>query len=66
MPTPEFITIGAGALEMRDARTRSARVVTLEPQGWSRAEDRARADIRGLLPVGWTPLRELLDESSAH
>jgi len=31
-------------------------------QGWSRAEDRARADIRGPLPVGWTPLRALLEE----
>jgi formylglycine-generating enzyme required for sulfatase activity len=27
-------------------------------QGWSRAADRSRADIRGPLPVGWTPLRD--------
>ncbi len=26
-------------------------------QGWSAAADRARADIRGPLPMGWTPLR---------
>ncbi|WP_062297564.1 formylglycine-generating enzyme family protein [Demequina maris] len=30
-------------------------------QGWSDDEDRRRAGIRGPLPVGWTPLRELLD-----
>lgn len=30
-------------------------------QGWSAADDRARADIRTPLPLGWTPLRELLD-----
>lgn len=30
-------------------------------QGWSAAADRERADIRGPLPIGWTPLRELLD-----
>ncbi len=30
-------------------------------QGWSAAEDRKRADIRGPLPVGWTPHRELLE-----
>ncbi|MDO7883325.1 formylglycine-generating enzyme family protein [Salinibacterium soli] len=30
-------------------------------QGWSPSADRERADIRGPLPVGWTPLRELLE-----
>jgi len=30
-------------------------------QGWSADADLRRADIRGPLPVGWTPLRELLD-----
>lgn len=29
-------------------------------QGWSAAADRERADIRGPLPVGWTPLRKLV------
>jgi sulfatase modifying factor 1 len=29
-------------------------------QGWSADADRARADIRGPLPIGWTPLRSLL------
>jgi formylglycine-generating enzyme len=29
-------------------------------QGWSADADRERADIRGPLPIGWTPLRELL------
>ena len=29
-------------------------------QGWSAEVDRQRADIRGPLPVGWTPLRSLL------
>jgi formylglycine-generating enzyme required for sulfatase activity len=28
-------------------------------QGWSADEDRRRADIRGPLPLGWTPLRGL-------
>ena len=32
MPTPQLITIPAGSLQMRDARTGSARVVTLEPR----------------------------------
>ena len=31
----------------------------VEAQGWSAAADRERADIRGPLPIGWTPLREL-------
>ncbi|QDW62351.1 SUMF1/EgtB/PvdO family nonheme iron enzyme [Oerskovia sp. KBS0722] len=31
----------------------------LEAQGWSAAVDRARADVRGPRPVGWTPLRGL-------
>lgn len=30
-------------------------------QGWSALADRERADWRGPLPFGWTPLRELLD-----
>ncbi|WP_411732798.1 formylglycine-generating enzyme family protein [Paeniglutamicibacter sp.] len=29
-------------------------------QGWSATADRERADIRGPLPIGWTPLRSLL------
>lgn len=29
-------------------------------QGWSALRDRQRADLRGPLPVGWTPLRSLL------
>jgi sulfatase modifying factor 1 len=29
-------------------------------QGWSATSDRRRADIRGPLPLGWTPLRSLL------
>ena len=31
-------------------------------QGWSAAADRLRADIRGPLPMGWTPLRSLLND----
>ena len=31
-----------------------------EAQGWSAGADRERADIRGPLPIGWTPLRSLL------
>ena len=31
-------------------------------QGWSARRDRDRAGIRGPLPLGWTPLRELLDD----
>jgi len=32
-----------------------------EAQGWSASDDRRRAGIGGLLPVGWTPYRELLE-----
>lgn len=31
-----------------------------EAQGWSHQADRERAAIRGPLPVGWTPLRDIL------
>jgi formylglycine-generating enzyme required for sulfatase activity len=30
----------------------------LAAQGWSEQRDRERADVRGPLPIGWTPLRE--------
>src|SRR5690625_2875820 len=48
---------------------RVARGAVAEPgcraaQGWSAAADRARAGLRGPLPTGWTPLRELLDEQT--
>ena len=33
-------------------------------QGWSAGADRRRADVRGPLPVGWTPLRELLRQTA--
>lgn len=33
-------------------------------QGWSHDADRARADIRGPLPTGWTPLRSLVRPES--
>lgn len=50
---------------LEDAGLRIAQGAAAEPgataaQGWSAAADRERADIRGPLPVGWTPLRELL------
>lgn len=31
-----------------------------EGQGWSAAADRERANVRGPLPIGWTPLRSIL------
>lgn len=31
-----------------------------EAQGWSHQADRERASLRGPLPVGWTPLREII------
>lgn len=34
-------------------------------QGWSADAERARADIRGPLPIGWTPLRRLGAEGNA-
>lgn len=34
-------------------------------QGWSPAADRERADIHGPIPLGWTPLRELLDDEAS-
>src|SRR5699024_12659649 len=48
---------------------RVARGAVAEPgcradQGWSAAADRARAGLRGPLPTGWTPLRELLGEQT--
>ncbi|MCH1882725.1 SUMF1/EgtB/PvdO family nonheme iron enzyme [Agrococcus sp. ARC_14] len=51
---------------LEDVGLRIAQGAVAEPgasaaQGWSAAADRERADIRGPLPVGWTPLRELLD-----
>ncbi|GAA1974431.1 SUMF1/EgtB/PvdO family nonheme iron enzyme [Isoptericola halotolerans] len=33
-------------------------------QGWSARRDRERADVRGPVPFGWTPLRELLEDGA--
>lgn len=49
---------------LEDVGVRVARGAVGEPgeaQGWSHHEDQRRADVRGPLPVGWTPLREILD-----
>lgn len=51
---------------LEDTGLRLAQGAVAEPgssaaQGWSAAADRKRAAIRGPLPLGWTPLRELLD-----
>ncbi|WP_448007024.1 hypothetical protein [Agromyces bauzanensis] len=48
---------------LEDAGFRVARGAVGEPggdaaQGWSAASDRDRADVRGPLPLGWTPLHE--------
>jgi formylglycine-generating enzyme required for sulfatase activity len=48
---------------LEDVGFRVARGVVGEPgaeaaQGWSAASDRARADVRGPRPIGWTPLRD--------
>ncbi|WP_286135280.1 formylglycine-generating enzyme family protein [Arthrobacter sp. UCD-GKA] len=43
--------VARGAVGERGARA---------AQGWSAEADRQRADIRGLFPLGWTPLRSLL------
>ncbi|WP_425355077.1 formylglycine-generating enzyme family protein [Paeniglutamicibacter psychrophenolicus] len=43
--------VARGAVGERGARA---------AQGWSAEADRLRADIRGPLPIGWTPLRSLL------
>lgn len=53
---------------LEDVGFRVARGAVGEPggaaaQGWSAEADRRRADIRGPLPVGWTPLRGLLKPS---
>jgi len=50
---------------LEDVGFRVARGPVGEPgaeaaQGWSAEADRSRAGIRGPLPVGWTPYRELL------
>ena len=53
---------------LEDVGFRVARGAVGEPgdtdaQGWSVEADRQRAGIRGPLPVGWTPLRDLLEPS---
>ncbi|GAA1499187.1 formylglycine-generating enzyme family protein [Paeniglutamicibacter kerguelensis] len=55
---------------LEDVGFRVARGAVGEPggtvaQGWSAEADRRRADIRGPLPVGWTPLRGLLKSSGS-
>lgn len=52
---------------LEDVGLRVAQGVVAEPgarsaQGWSDAVDRERAGVRGPMPVGWTPLRALLDD----
>ncbi len=47
----------------RVARGAVTEVDTSAAQGWSADEDRARAAIAGPIPVGWTPLRDLLDRT---
>lgn len=56
---PDAVLEGTG---FRVARGATAQPGARAAQGWSAAADRARAGIRGPLPMGWTPLRELLDE----
>ncbi|MGO2110894.1 MAG: formylglycine-generating enzyme family protein [Pseudoclavibacter sp.] len=46
----------------RFARGAVGEAGTSTAQGWSADADRERAAVRGPLPVGWTPLRELLGE----
>ena len=54
MPTPQLITIGAGSLEMRDARTESTRTVTLEPFELGRTTVTvSESDLRPAHPVTW-------------
>ena len=55
---------------LEDVGFRVARGVVGAPggdtaQGWSARRDRERADVRGPLPLGWTPLRELVDHPAA-
>ncbi|WP_234946149.1 formylglycine-generating enzyme family protein [Agrococcus sp. Marseille-P2731] len=50
---------------LEDVGVRVAQGAVADPgaaaaQGWSAAADRERAAIRGPLPIGWTPLRDLL------
>lgn len=56
---PDAVLEGAG---FRVARGATAQPDARTAQGWSDAADRARAGIRGPLPMGWAPLWELLDE----
>ena len=48
-------------LGFRVAQGAVGKAGAVEAQGWSASDDRRRAGIGGLLPVGWTPYRELLE-----
>ena len=45
----------------RIARGAVGEAGTCAAQGWSAQDDRRRADVRGPLPIGWTPHRALLN-----
>jgi len=53
---PDALVDGTGLRVARGAMNARG---TDAAQGWSAAHDRDRADVRGPLPVGWTPLQKL-------
>ena len=56
---PDAVVEGTGLRLARGAVGTDGPEGSEEAQGWSAAQDRARASISGPLPAGWTPLREL-------
>lgn len=54
---PDAVIEGTGLRIARGAVTGEGS----SAQGWSATRDRDRADVSGPVPVGWTPLRELID-----
>ena len=56
---PDAVVEGTGLRLARGAVGTDGPEGSEVAQGWSAAQDRARASISGPLPAGWTPLREL-------
>lgn len=56
---PDAVVEGTGLRLARGAVGTDGPEGSEAAQGWSATQDRARASISGLLPAGWTPLREL-------
>ncbi|GAA2250837.1 SUMF1/EgtB/PvdO family nonheme iron enzyme [Herbiconiux moechotypicola] len=56
---PDAVLEGTG---LRIARGTAGAQGSRTGQGWSAEADRDRADVKGPLPLGWTPNRDLIDD----